>query len=146
MSEPLGKEIWQNVHDVKEPRLMTLNWKITSNIYATKVFLHKIGKEESNVCEVCNEIDYIEHFFFDCKKIKIIWNEVDKIILKLYNVNIKVTQSDVLFGYNCPGKFNAIINHILSISKLSVSKYRYGKYPDLISLLHFELRIRKIIQ
>ena len=138
-------KIWKNVHVVKEPRLMTLNWKITSNIYATKVFLNKIGKEKSNVCEICNEVDYIEHFFFGCKKIKKIWSEVDKIILQHYNVNIKTTQADVIFGYYHAGKCNTIINKIISVSKLSISKYRYGKYPDLISLLHSELRIRKLM-
>ena len=55
---------------MKEPRLKTLNWKIISNIYPTKVFLEKIKKESTNICEMCDEIDYIEHFFFSLRKLK----------------------------------------------------------------------------
>ena len=33
-------KIWKaSVYNVKEPRLKTLNWKIMSNLYPTKVFL-----------------------------------------------------------------------------------------------------------
>ena len=33
----------------------------------------------------------------------------------------------------------------ISIGKLSISKYRYGKYPHLISVLHLELQIRNLL-
>ena len=35
-----------------------------------------------------------------------------------------------------------LVNTFISIGKLSISKYRYGKYPNLISVLHLELQIR----
>ena len=75
---------------MKEPRLKTLNWKIISNIYPTKVFLEKIKKESTNICEMCDEIDYIEHFFFSCKKIKMIWFEIENYCPKIrygYKIN-----------------------------------------------------------
>jgi hypothetical protein len=140
-------KIWQNlVQDIKEPRLMTLNWKIISNVYATKIFLHKIGKEANNLCTYCDKIEYIEHFFYGCNKIKKVWIEVDNILLLQYNVEKKITQVDVLFGYSHADQQKAsIINKIISVGKVSISKFRYGKYPDLISLLHFELRIRNLL-
>ena len=138
--------IWKTlVQDIKEPRLKTLNWKIISNIYPTKVFLKKIKKEENDICETCNEIDYIEHFFYSCKKIKIIWKETERILLQQYNLDIKILQKDVLFGYHDDNNKNTnIVNTCISVAKSTISKYRYGKHPDLLSVLYLELKIRKL--
>ena len=136
------------VQDIKEPRLKTLNWKIINNIYPTKVFLKKIKKEDNNICETCNEIDYIEHFFYSCKKIRLIWKETEKILLQQHNVDIKIMQKDVLFGYhdvNTNRKKVNIINACISVVKSTISKYIYGKHPNLLSVLYVELKIRKLL-
>ena len=39
-----------------------------------------------------------------------------------------------------------LVNTFLGIGKLSISKYRYGEYPHLISVLHLELQIRNLLQ
>ena len=62
-------EIWLNIPSkVKEARLVSLNWKILSNIYPTNILLHKMGKASSSNCTTCNKKDYLEHFFYQCKK------------------------------------------------------------------------------
>ena len=138
-------KIWKSiVRDEKEPRLKTLNWKILSNVYATKVFLHRVGKTENNICETCNKTDYIEHFFFDCTKVHSIWIEISHLIYTKYDVRHMIEKSDVLFGYN-EDENSKNINKLISIAKLTISKYKYGKYPDIISLLYTELRVRNIL-
>ena len=70
--------IWNRLpQSTKEARLVSLNWKILHNIYPTKYLLHKMGKEKSNVCDKCNTIDHIDHFFYRCNKINFIWNIVE---------------------------------------------------------------------
>ncbi len=59
----IWNQIWNNVLSVKEPRLMTLNWKILFRIYPTKKYLKKIGKATHSVCEKCDKLDDLEHFF-----------------------------------------------------------------------------------
>ena len=73
--------IWKNVPLItNEPRLIALNWKILSNIYPTNIFLAKIGKARSSKCSKCDAEEYLEHFFFYCKSVKQLWNEVNSII------------------------------------------------------------------
>jgi len=124
--------------------LKTLNWKIINNIYPTKVFLHKIGKEQNNMCSTCNDVDYIEHFFFKCRKVENMWKEVEHIIQIRYGVINKLTETDVLFGYDRT-KSKDTINEIISVGKQCISKYKYGKYPNLETLLHAELRLRNLL-
>ena len=139
-------DIWKNnIKKVKEPRLMTINWKIISNVYPTKIFLHKIGKEMNNICDKCNVIDYIEHFFYTCKKVNQIWDEVNNILFQKYNDTINISVTDVLFGFKHKDELRCIqINKIMGVGKMCISKFRYGKHPNISSLLHSELQIRNL--
>lgn len=143
---------WNNVwkrmfSDITEPRLKTLNWKVISNIYPTKVFLKKIKKEENNICETCDKIDYTEHFFFECKQITKIWEEVEKLLLQIYDLDLKINKKYVMFGYEDVNLAKEKqVNVLLSVAKLCISKFRYGNYPNMLSLLYFELKTRKIMQ
>ena len=56
-------------------------------------------------------------------------------------MDIKLTQKEVLFGYHDDMYDVKLVNTFISIGKLSIGKYRYGKYPHLISVLHLEIEI-----
>ena len=76
-----------------------------------------------------------------------IWTEVDKILMQEYNIDIRVTETDVLFGYDHADVLqNTFINNIISVTKLSISKFRYGRYPNIICLLYSELRIQNLLK
>ncbi len=114
-------------HDEKELTLKTFNWKIVSNIHAIH-FLHRVGKAENNICETCNKAEYI---FFECTKNQNIWSELSHLIFTKYDVNYNIKQSDGLFGYNAD-KNNKGINKLTNVAKLTISKYKCGKYPNII--------------
>ena len=60
----------------KEIRLLVLHWKILHNIYPTNILLHRMEISENRNCKFCtDEIDYIEHFFWSCGKINLIWKK-----------------------------------------------------------------------
>ena len=51
------------INATKEIRLRVLHWKITHSIYPTNILLHKMGLSNTKNCNLCEEKDYIEHFF-----------------------------------------------------------------------------------
>ena len=53
----------------KESRVQLLHWKILHNTYPAGI-PHKMGIRSSNKCQFCDEIDYLEHFFWYCKKVR----------------------------------------------------------------------------
>ncbi|XP_035699761.1 uncharacterized protein LOC118432322 [Branchiostoma floridae] len=105
----------------KEPKLISLQWKILHNIYPTKILLHKMRIVENNKCIFCDIIEYIEHFFFDCKIVKPLWDYVES----LFSYSISLTVHDIIFGYN-PHMLNKFryINELLLVAKLSIVKYK----------------------
>ena len=138
--------IWSKIpHCTKEARLISLNWKILHNIYPTKTMLYRMGKEESNICNKCNVIDHVDHFFYSCGKTSIIWDKVNFVISHKLNKNTSLTVTDVLFGVhdkNVSNKDTIFINHVIAIAKLCISKYRYGNHPNLLFLFDHEFNIR----
>jgi hypothetical protein len=131
----------------KESRLRILQWKIIHHIFPTNIVLKRIGVTETDRCTYCpHETDYLEHFFFSCIKAQIVWSKVEEIIMSVIEREIQLTVCDVLFGYNEPA-VNADtlkINHIILVSKMCLSKFRYGDHANLLFLLDYELRLRNL--
>ena len=129
-----------------EERLRLLQWKVLHNIYPTRILLHKMGKVDNNLCLDCKVIDYIEHFFCHCLKIKKLWEACANYIYKVIGKNIVLSQKDILTGYKTEA-FNdkevRIINHIILICKMVISKYRYGKAYDIVYTFEFECKLRE---
>ena len=60
---------------------------------------------------------------------------------------ISLSETDVLFGVhttNIINENNILIHHVIAIAKLCISKFRYGKHPNLLFLFENELNIRHI--
>ena len=106
---------------------------------------------DSHYCTSCNEVDYTEHFFFHCQKVRFIWLEIEKIIAALTNYPLKITEAIVLTGFigkpkRAPltqKKIN-LINQLISIGKVTISKFKYGKYRNILEIFETECRLRKI--
>ena len=73
-----------------------------------------------------------------------LWYEIEKLLSQKYNIDVKFTQKEALFGY--PDVVNGVklVNTFVSIGKQCISKFCNGKYSHLTSLLHLELTIRGV--
>ena len=149
----ITKEMWSMAwNTTQEVRLRELQWKILHNIYPTNILLLKMGLANNNRCSLCNtEIDYIEHFFFNCKIIEYMWKYVTGLIRQIANINIALDEKKVLFGIDTKDipeldkQRLKTINHILLIAKMCISKYRYGTPLNLIAMIEHEMFIRNVI-
>ena len=129
-----------------EERLRLLHFKIIHNIYPTSILLNKMKIKINNLCSECKVVDYIEHFFFHCKVIKKVWIECQNYIFTCINQIINLNEKDVLFGYKVyetNTKEIRFINHVILITKMIISKYKYGKSIDIVFLFNHEINIRK---
>jgi hypothetical protein len=131
----------------KEVRLKVLHWKIMHNIFPTNIMLNKMSIRVSNQCSYCNQVDFLEHFFYDCKYIKQLWVEVKKLIVCNTGNNVDLNITDVLFGCKRPylgSKVCTYVNHLILIAKMCISKVKYGKKTHIIILFENEVNIRNI--
>lgn len=140
------------IKSTKESRLRLLHFKIMHNIYPSNILLHKMKVRPNLLCDHCNEIDFIEHFFVECDIIKNFWKFVSSHINASINVQIKLTRKDILLGLpysefsNINKKDIDYINTIVLIGKLCISKLRYGKLKNIFLIFELELNLRKKVK
>ena len=108
-----------------------------------------MGKENSNICNSCNVVDYLEHFFCDCIKTKPIWVYATNVIRNKLNIrNFTLSVENIMFNINSDIHDNnsRFINYVIVIGKMCISKFRYGDHPCLLFLFERELRLRGLLK
>jgi len=54
--------------------------------------------KDSNLCDACNNIDFIDHAFYYCRPVKEFWDNLSIIISTNLNMNIIITAPHALLG------------------------------------------------
>ena len=101
-----------------------------------------MGTSENRNCKFST--DEIEHFFWSCAKINFFGKKVEEYAYLKLDKLIKLKLNNVLFVYNETGNSSdvLVINNVILLAKMCISKYRYGKYFDLFLLFERELGFR----
>ena len=105
----LEKEDWsQNFKRAfkitKEPYLQSFQYKILNRILNNKDNLFKWKITQSNECNICKEVDGVEHHLFYCADSKLFWNRIKEWMISSLRYGFKLTVCELLFGipnYNC---------------------------------------------
>ena len=93
------QDLFSIAHEcTKETRLRLLQFKFIHNIYPTNILLNKFFLVTTNNCLWCSEVDYIEHAFYQCAKLKEFWENIKHQILIKYNRHVAIDEKVVLFG------------------------------------------------
>ena len=141
----VNKETWLIPRQcTKEVRLQTLQWKILHNIYPTRILLEKMKVANNNKCTYCQEVEYIEHFFFSCRKLEPFLTKVQRDLRAKLGRHVELNESDVILGYQkeCSKLDFLIINKYIMIGKLCISKHKYGEHVNLTYLWEHEIENR----
>jgi len=82
----------------RETKLQSLQYQILNRYIPCKSFLKLCGKEESDKCDHCNNVDNIEHFFFNCIMVMPFWESFDHWFSGVFQTRIQLHTPDILFG------------------------------------------------
>ena len=106
-----------------------------------------MGKSNTNLCKTCNQVETLVHFFGkDCKQVKRLWEHIEGHLSVQTNNTICFTNQDILFGFRVTQLYEyKMVNTIIMLAKLAISKYKYGKYANLQLLFEQECSIRKVV-
>ena len=151
LGKKLNESTWSNIFDcTKETKLQEFQWKVVHNIFPTNILLNRMGIEPSEKCEYCGVTDYVEHLFFECKRIGKFWEKVERLIKERIGKNISLTKYSIILGIEQDDNFRNLIsnevcaiNRLLIIAKLSISKSRKEK-KNVDIVFEGELNIREM--
>ena len=86
----------------KEIKLKEFNYKLLHGILPCNKNLERWKIRSNNICDVCNQIQTIEHLLFQCRYVKPIWNIVDKV----FDSNVTFMQ---ILGLDSGFQYNRIV-------------------------------------
>ena len=104
--------------------------------------------KETNKCDYCQDTDFIEHLFYNCKKLQGFWEHVAKTIEGEIGININLSVVNVLFGIllkdieGITRNDLKYVNEVILIAKMCISKLRYGPINNIFLIFEMEITLR----
>ena len=152
MGKKLNESTWSNIFScTKEIKLQDFQWKVVHNIFPTNILLTRMGIKKSEKCEICGVTDFVEHMFFECRRIAGFWTSVEHTISLKVNKTIRLSKFSILLGIEQDSNYKSlnkkdtnIINEILIIAKHSISISRKHNKNTII-VFEREMSLRKLI-
>ena len=156
-----GRMFWRRKYDVdilkhfkiavestRESRLRLLHYKILHNIFPSNILLHKMKIKNTDNCDYCGAVDYVEHMFIHCPRLRGFWEMIFNMILARTGVRVDRTDSNILFGINradmdCNKEKYRVINHIILIAKMCISKTKKDNIRNTQITFEIELAARE---
>jgi len=131
LSLSLELDEWKIINNIPfvctiDTKLRWFQFRITNRILSTNTFLHKIGIIENNLCSFCNaQPETLQHLFWDCEKISLIWIQLNNWIQSKSGVHINLSGKKVLLGVQ--GKHVQILNYFIIVVKYHIYKCSFQK-------------------
>ena len=131
----------------KESYLRCLQWKIIHRIYPSGTVLKRMKIRESDSCQFCSHGDSLSHFFFGCKVVKSLWEEVERKIEVKIGRRIYINEVTALFGVDLDNQSDCkYVNKIILIAKAAISKAKFLDIADrgILPIFDREMLLRKM--
>jgi len=149
LEKPFSKQFWMTAfNSTTETRLQVLHWKVLMNLFPTSIMLYKMGIRQSELCSICGIRDTLTHFFVQCSALEKLWKQVRSIIFIKTGKSLTLGWEHVILGITSlegVSKNNIrVMNEILLLAKLAVSRSKHGGGVDPVLLFEHELNIRHI--
>ncbi len=148
--QKLHKDTWKNLFKYhKETKLIEIQWKILHNIFPTNILLNRIGIKDTEKCEFCNEKDFVEHMFVNCKRIDRLWENISHKISSKLNMRILLTEQIILLGVEQADYLELtdidikFINTIMIIGKCAIIKSKFNNM-NVELVFEKEMNLRKL--
>jgi hypothetical protein len=98
IEEEKWKIIFKTMLIIKDTKIRTFQYKILYNIIPCNLYLNRIRKNDSNKCDLCQELDDLGHYFYECQPMKTFWNSFKQWWQNMTKDKITIDKKTCLFG------------------------------------------------
>ena len=141
--------VFQNNKTIRQTKIQAFQYKVLFNLTPCKLYLHRIGKSVSAICDKCNKLDDIVHYFSECTECQPFWNTLNTWWNTIHNSNIKFTKKEIMVGLTSKYQYKDTVNAIILLAKWHIFSEKLENnvppFYKLLCSLKFHLKIEKLI-
>ena len=110
----------------RDTALQSMQYKIIHRFYPCNYTLSVWYKDKSSKCNYCDQVDYLEHYFYECGSVHSFWCSLQKWWKNSFGVNFALDAKVVLFGLYNPDSDNVLnaINYCILLAKWYIAECR----------------------
>ena len=75
---------------------------------------------DSEKCSFCNFPDTVEHYFYECERVKTFWNKISIWLKSITEISISTTILEILFGILIVNDYSFLCNYIILKGKVFI--------------------------
>lgn len=146
---------WQDIYAIpysitRETYLQSFQYKIQHRFYPCNYTLSIWYKEHSNECTQCGNVDYLEHFFYLCGNVNLLWKSIINWWKNMLGCTIMLCCNDVIFGIS-NGNEDPVID-VMNLTILYAKYYIHMRksnnddifFPDFLLFVKQKLEVEKM--
>jgi hypothetical protein len=134
---------------IRDTKIRSFQYKLILKLTPCNLYLNRIGKANSDICNYCQDIDNLVHYIYSCENTKRFWSSFQNWWNQMEKTNIEINGLIAVMGVRSKSdkfnKLNACIQmarwHIY-VEKLNL--HEPSLYKFLITL-KYKIKIEKII-
>ena len=136
------------IRATKETKLRAMYFKILHGVYPTNILLSKMKVKENEKCDSCQEVDTLQHFFYECQAVEQLWIKIESLLFNISGTITRLNSERALFGLTTEqianlGKLNEA-NLLILLGKLCIIKKKFSlENHNLNLILEQEMMLRK---
>lgn len=118
------RDIWlkQTIKLTPNMKLAEFNFKMIHNNLPSGKLLHRWKIEDSDLCILCNVEDDYKHMFLECKRLKLFWTQIIRLLRNTLNITVKNNYELLVLGYRSTNDNTQTINIVLTLAKYTIFK------------------------
>ncbi len=105
---------WENIYKekiVKEKykKFAEFNFKLLHNILPCGNIVSKWNRNVNKLCAYCNDVETVEHIYYDCARIQSLWSDIGK------KLDMNIQLKHLIIGYHDNSMITYFRNRLFSI-------------------------------
>jgi hypothetical protein len=125
----LTNEQWKDIFTIpgiiRNTKIKAFQYKTLYNLLPCNRYLHKIEKNDTDKCDLCNMVDDIPHFLLECRQVKTFWDMFRSWWNNWTGDNLQINRQNILAGIL--GKKQITLNACILLGKWHIYKTKLNQ-------------------
>jgi hypothetical protein len=127
IEETRWKTIFTIPRVLKDTKIRAFQYKLLFKLTPCNYYLKKMGKNDTDICNWCKEVDDTVHYFAECQKLTIFWSNFAKWFANATDTILTLTLEDIIVGVTKHDKDSDCLNACILLAKWHIYKNKLNQ-------------------